>query len=920
MPENRALVVWEQAPKRNARPSLVYRVSGPNYDTWTDIKSVPGSQTDHEQGDYVPVTALAPNGRVLLTWQRGTGADSRIFVTRSNAEGEFDEPTAPDTFPIGAKRPIPRFAADGRLYLAFHAPAEGANDQRSAVFVAVSHDLGRSFESVQQVSAPEETVGEPDLLVAHDEVHVVYREGETWASRIMHTARTPNASEWPPATAVSPAKLYAEYPSLVPLKDGVRVEFYGAPRENVADLTVGSELPSVKTMIKRYQVTLRDGEPSSPQRLLTRYPTTYASWLQINFRLRTERWKYRPHELTVLLNGAELFSQENIIPQGTFLLPVNTALLRSDHNGVPQNNIEIRTRHMNRAHYSTATNFRLETRHSFIEKLVVASSQEEADRLLAAETDAINHARHDVGLFAELPLRALPDQPEPGQVIKVPLFVCNLGESAAKDVRIEVFDTPPASGGSAEQEPIAKPMELGTLEPLKDFQRRTVEFPFGDQDTYYITIRAAGEDFDPDNNVHVVSFVTPEPEPLAPKTYADQELAVILADHHLPPYRCRFLNEAGEEVAAAYNGKLEGELPSGTYHVAVKRFQHEGQELVFPERFEHAEGEPLLLKLQSAVELAIPEQAGRLYSWQLVNVNKPEQTVDWRYGRHPMMHVPPGEYQIAFKPTAYHSNSIVWPETFEVRSEEVTTARLSGLLKLELPEQVGKIYSWSAAQVDQPDKPIQHFSAHPDLRVMLLPPGEYQIAFKPTAYHSNSIVWPETFEVRSEEVTTARLSGLLKLVLPDQVGKIYSWSATPVDQPGEPTQYVSAYDDHRMMLLPWGEYRLAIKTKHSGKSIVWPESFTVKSGKTALAKLTSGVRVNVKTDTKPKLAVRIVADDKVIQSSNELRDAYVVPPGTYRVEVRPAGERQWQPLSEKCEVKSREITELSYPGAKERQE
>ena len=104
---------------------------------------------------------------------------------------------------------------------------------------------------------------------------------------------------------------------------------------------------------------------------------------EVNFKLNFARRDYSPHEVSVLLNDVVLMHQTNVIPEGTYLLPFSPAILLHDADGRPSNVIGLRTLHMNPGHYQTAANFRLQARHAFMERLIVASTQEEADALAA---------------------------------------------------------------------------------------------------------------------------------------------------------------------------------------------------------------------------------------------------------------------------------------------------------------------------------------------------------------------------------------------------------------------------------------------------------------------------------------------------------------------------------------------------------
>jgi hypothetical protein len=218
---------------------------------------------------------------------------------------------------------------------------------------------------------------------------------------------------------------------------------------------------------------------------------------------------------------------------------------------------------------------------------------------------------------------------------------------------------------------------------------------------------------------------------------------------------------------------------------------------------------------------------------------------------------------------------------------------------------------------DRPDEPLQRFwSGAAERRVMLIPPGEYHLAVKPTQFDSSRLLWPMKFVVNPGEITTASLDSFLRLELPDGAGDIYSWEAAAADFPEQSVQrFSSGAAQRRAMLLPPGDYKLALRPQQfEGERLVWPETFTVEADRATSAALTSGIRLVGPPDAKPTFDVRILADGNVVQSAGDTWNVQVVPPGTYRVETRPHGQKQWQDLAESCEVKSKGVTELPYPG------
>ena len=501
-----AMVVWESSATKGGPPSLVYRVSASGYQTWMPTTPVPGAKADGDVGNYGPNVLLGPEGRVTLVWQRGTGAATQIMVSRSS-NGVFSSPVSPAGLPPGASRPIARLTADGVLNFVFQLPmGSSANPAAAmAVFHAVSRDNGASVGTVTRLSPDGTDAGEADLIVRGDQLHVAFRAGPTWRSGVLHTVSKDNGESWTAPAQASPAGLYAEYPSLYPHRDGgVGLEFYGDRRGP----------PGKDGWLKRFNTVYRAGKWAAPHRLRTNFPSATEGWLQVNFRLNSARENYRPHELRVLLNGHELIRQKDVIPEGTYLLQFDPAILRTDENGVGRNVVSLRTRHMSQAHYNSAAGFRLQVRNRFVERLVVAESQQEADAIVAAESPWLNHSRPDVILFNNSAAR-LPAAPTIGDAIMLPLLLANLGEGTADGVRIGVYTQSPDSEGRSRGDPVGPTILIENLEPLTS-RKVEIEFSYGGESHYYVVASYAGEDFDTRNNVHVVSFAGQKPPSITP--------------------------------------------------------------------------------------------------------------------------------------------------------------------------------------------------------------------------------------------------------------------------------------------------------------------------------------------------------------------------------------------------------------------
>ncbi|MBN1455532.1 MAG: hypothetical protein JW945_04705, partial [Methanomicrobia archaeon] len=95
-------------------------------------------------------------------------------------------------------------------------------------------------------------------------------------------------------------------------------------------------------------------------------------------------WEIRPHDLYVSINGHEVGSLINIIPEGYYKFEVDPAFLIYPEHGVAKNYIELHSVHQNGGHYLVSSDVEVRLNLINYETWVIASSQEEANQIAAA--------------------------------------------------------------------------------------------------------------------------------------------------------------------------------------------------------------------------------------------------------------------------------------------------------------------------------------------------------------------------------------------------------------------------------------------------------------------------------------------------------------------------------------------------------
>jgi len=905
LPDNRALVVWETSTTWHGPPSLACRISDSGYGHWSPVLSVPGSSDP--AGAYDPAPVLGADGHVRVFWQQGRDAMAKIMFTRSTDSGDLAPAAEVRGLPAGAARPLVRVADDGTIHLlcqvytgqAAVAAGTPQPESTSAVYYALSHDGGANFEQPMRLSPDGADAGEPDLLIAGQKLEAVFRAGPEWASRIFYLANQDGGRTWASATPITPEDQYAEYPVILSHDGATEVEYYGDDRSSRDLPPAGSGKATAappsqaRAVLKKFAVAASDGWASS-RRLLTHFQAIQAAWLEVNFELRTPRASYSPHEITVMLNGVPLTHQTNVIPEGTYLLPFDPKLLEAELTGLPRNVISLRTVHMSPGHYLTAANFRLEARHAFREVLVVADNQQAADAIAAGESEQVNHARADVGVFArfvESPDTAplLPATPGNGQAISLPVRVANLGEVSAADVVLQVYE-----GGSKpgwqNGKPVGQPMTIGTLAPL-ELRDVNVQFNYGGASVYYIVAAHDGADFDPSNDVYQVSFATPTPPSIqAQKTDQSQPVVATFGDDPQAPFQWRILDaQSQKEIAVVRGSTISAPIPPGQYRLALTRYQNEGQEVIFPRPVEKKADEPLRISLYTAVEMSLPSWAPVPYRWELCQADHPDQIVQWLTGAHPVMLVPPGDYRLALKPTQFDGKWVTWPQVIHVEQDEHVVVNLDSAI--EPPPALANRaapYRWGLRPDMTSDDEQTVQEEYGAWLPMLVPPGKYVWGIQPLRHHS---LWTpmSTVKIAPGQRTQPPEPAYISLIPSKWSGNPFSFGIVD-SASGKEIQHIefAAATD---IPVPAGKYDLLVQPwqYHASKPISILRAQAVASGHALRVSLDTGLQLSSSMAKAPwRIDYFREGDKEPVQRWEEaVWGATPLPPGDYHVSIQP---------------------------------
>jgi hypothetical protein len=364
-------------------------------------------------------------------------------------------------------------------------------------------------------------------------------------------------------------------------------------------------------------------------------------------------------------------------------------------------------------------------------------------------------------------------------------------------------------------------------------------------------------------------------------------LVNILEDPQ-PPYLVRLLDaKTRKEVGRIEDGKLKSPLPAGSYVLGLTQYRYEGQEVVFPRVIEYRAGEKLKLEVNTAVRIEKPDNVGPLHVWKAVSAGKPQELVQWHYAKHPVMLLPPGEYQVVVQPIEYNSDELTWPARIDLKEGRQATVKLDGGVALDMPKEAGPLHSWDVAGAEKPGQRLQwHLAGQ---RVMLLPPGEYRLGVQPVQYNSERLIWPAAVTVKAGALTTVSLDSGVRIDVAKEVGRLHTWSIVRADKPAERLQW--HLGDQKVMLVPPGEYHVAVQPiQYNSETLIWQQKVQVKKGEYPTVKLTSGISLDMPKEAGPLYMWEAAAagkPDQRLQWHLADRRTMLLPPGEYRVAVQP---------------------------------
>ena len=325
----------------------------------------------------------------------------------------------------------------------------------------------------------------------------------------------------------------------------------------------------------------------------------------------------------------------------------------------------------------------------------------------------------------------------------------------------------------------------------------------------------------------------------------------------------------------------------GKYQVVLQPYRFSGQQLLWPEEFEVKKDQQTPVRIGSFVKLEMSKEAGPLYRWDVIDAGQPKKVVQWHEGDNRVMVMPPGKYQVVLQPYHFSGQQLLWPEEFEVKKDQQTPVRIGSFVKLEMPKEAGPLDRWDVIDAGQPKKMVQwHEGGN---RVMVLPPGKYQVVLQPYRFSGQQLLWPEELEVKKDQQTPVRIGSFVKLEMPKEAGPLDRWDVIDAGQPKKMVQWHEG--GNRVMVLPPGKYQVVLQPyRFSGQQLVWPQEFEVKKDQQTPVNVASFIKLEMPKDAAPLYLWEISEagqPKKIVQWHNGDNRVMVVPPGKYQAMLRP---------------------------------
>ena len=165
-------------------------------------------------------------------------------------------------------------------------------------------------------------------------------------------------------------------------------------------------------------------------------------------------------------------------------------------------------------------------------------------------------------------------------------------------------------------------------------------------------------------------------------------------------------------------------LPPGQYQFQLRESSDEGDWVTWPQNIQLQSGQQASITVDSSLQLNIAPALGTPWRWRVVHPDNPGQIIQWRSGDHRNIILPPGPYQLEVNQSSSEGDWVRWLDPIHVQANQQTTTTIDSAIRLSVP--AGQpVWRWNVSSTPAPDKVVQWLTG--GNRLMLLPPGQYQV-------------------------------------------------------------------------------------------------------------------------------------------------------------------------------------------------
>jgi hypothetical protein len=157
----------------------------------------------------------------------------------------------------------------------------------------------------------------------------------------------------------------------------------------------------------------------------------------VKFSLPWSRDTYRPHNVHLFINGIEVGTLTNTIPEGYYIFPFNSSILNYANNGPSMNTITMKMDNLNGGHYVVTSDWEIILHIKQLTLSVVATNQSEANSLVEQLTGMVASVP-DFGIYSG-GITCSNSQPREGQNLTFTARVFNFGTVGMSNVPVDLY-------------------------------------------------------------------------------------------------------------------------------------------------------------------------------------------------------------------------------------------------------------------------------------------------------------------------------------------------------------------------------------------------------------------------------------------------------------------------------------------------